>query len=243
MKTIDIKFNNDFREVFKAGQEIHIPMTLLGITYLVGTNGCGKSTLLRAIRNTNDSMESKLRSDFDGCRNTKLSSVAKGMKDGTIEVSGLDQYTHIFALDAEADSGTDVLNASSAYGFIAGGGHAAQFMSRGQTTANQLFRFVKYFEECAKKAAEAKEKFRPLVIIDEVDEGLDIRMQVKWNEILSYRFNHLLADVLVVSHNPICMLSESPRVQAFDITTGTTTTVKEYIKNLTGVTVDLNYNK
>ena len=246
MKTINIKFNKDYRSVFKAGQEIHIPIQMMGITYLVGQNGCGKSTILRAIRNTNDSMHKKLKHDFDGCRNKKLSSVMDAQRDGIIEITGLEKYTHIFAFDAEVDDCTNGLNAASAYGFVTGGGWAAQFTSRGQTAGAQFIKFIKYFNECAKKAIEGDGRFQPLVIIDEIDESLDLRMQVKWNEILADHFATWLADILVVSHNPICMLSKVSStfpVSAVDITTGTVTTVNDYIKNLTGVTIDINYNE
>lgn len=243
MGNINIKFNEDFRKVFKAGQEINIPTNLFGITYLVGPNGCGKSTILRAIRSINDSMAKKLKHDFDGCRGNKVSSVAEAVEKGIIEISGLEKYTHIFAFDAEADDCCNVLNAASAYGFITGGGHAAQFTSRGQTAGVQFVKFISYFEECAKKAENAGEKFRPLVIIDEIDEGLDIRIQVKWNSILEYRFGAQLADILVVSHNPVCMLSKAYKSIAVDITTNKQVTPQEYIENLTGVTITMTHNE
>lgn len=237
---ISIKFNENYRNNFKAGQVVEIPTPVLGIVYLTGPNGCGKSTILRAIRSQKDSRKNTLKDRFDGCRNPKIEFVEKDIKDGKLEVSGIDQFSHIFAFDAEADDPGHVLNSASAYGFVSGGAHAALRQSRGQGVLMQLYRFMEEFKAVAEKE-QSSENWRPLVIIDEIDEGLDIRMQLRWNSILVDKFRMRGATVLIVSHNPVCMLSQGLFVRTFDVTTGQLTDPHDYIKNLTGCDVNIDY--
>ena len=235
---IRVKFNEDYREVFKKDQVIEIPVPYLSITYLVGTNGCGKSTLLRAIRSQNATLEEKRLSTFDGCRNNKIEYVIKDIKAGKLEIKGTKRFSHIFAFDAEADDNTHVLNAASAYGFVAGGGQAAMKQSRGQAVMYSLYNFMEDFKKVSDKEC-SNENWRPLIIIDEVDEGLDIRMQINWNRILNNRFTFKGATILIVSHNPICMLSEGLFVNTFDVKSGRVSDPHEYIKNLTGYDITI----
>lgn len=242
MKTtnITIKFNEDYRKIFKKDQEVSIPTNPLSIIYLVGPNGCGKSTVLRSIRTVKDTLEAQRVSDFDGCRNSRISDIKRDVQAGKLEISGVDQFSHVFAFDAEADSNTDVLNAYSAGGFVAGGGFACTRMSRGQGVLIEFAKFTKRFDEIAAKHIK-DENWRPLVIIDEIDEGLDIRMQLQYNMLLTRKFCLAGATVLVVSHNPICMLSKSPLVKTFNIITGEMyENPADYIEGLTGckITID-----
>lgn len=242
MKTgITIKFNEDYRNNFKAGQTIEIPTTVLGIVYLAGPNGCGKSTILRAIRTKNDSLEKIRTSNFDGCRNPKVDYLKKDIDAGILEVIGTEQFSHIFAFDAEADNNTDVLNASTAGGFAFGGGLAALRQSRGQAVLIQLYKFMEEFKKVADQEMTSK-NWRPLVIIDEIDEGLDIRMQLRWNMILTEKFCMKGATVLVVSHNPVCMLSQGLFVETFDVVTGQSTEPQKYISDLTGCSINIDYS-
>ena len=237
---INIKFNKDYRGIFKAGQEVVIPTPALSIMYLVGPNGCGKSTLLRSIRTVKDTLEAQRLADFDGCRSTRISDIKRDVQDGQLEIAGLDQFSHVFAFDVEADSNNDVLNAYSAGGFVASGGLACSRMSRGQGVLIEFAKFYKRFAEIAAHHIK-DENWRPLVIIDEIDEGLDIRLQFKWNELLTQKFCLAGATVLVVSHNPICMMSWSPLVHAFNVATGEHyKNTHDYIENLTGykITID-----
>lgn len=242
---ITIKFNENWR-TFKKGQELTIPKNILGVTYLVGPNGCGKSSILRAIRATNDTLEKQRRSDFDDCRTTKVSDVANDLKKGIMEISGLDAYSHIYAFDAEADDCSNFANSATAAALIAGGGFAALRSSRGQTALVQFAKFMKQFQMDAEKAIKAEDTtWRPLVIIDEVDEGLDIRMQLQWNALLESKFCLYMADVLVVSHNAACMMSKHSfnEPHALDVATGEETTPSQYIKNMTGVTFSIDYSE
>lgn len=237
---ITIKFNDSYRKIFHKGQKVQIPIGPLSITYLVGPNGCGKSTLLRAIRSNNDTLEKKRLEMFDRCRNSRIEDITKDIKSGLLTVEGAEMYSHIFGFDAEVDNNSDIFNCASAYGFIASGGRAAQQLSRGQNVLIEFYKFIKDFEKVADEHIK-DENWHPLVIIDEIDEGLDIRMQLKWNKILTEKFCFKGASVLVVSHNPICMLSWAPLVKAYDVTTRTSyTNPSEYIENLTGakITID-----
>lgn len=240
---IKIKFNADWRS-FRKGQEITIPMNMLGVTYLVGPNGCGKSSILRAIRVTNDTLEEQRLSDFDRCRTIKITDVIRDLKGGAMEISGLDKYTHIYAFDAEADDCSNFANSATAEALMGGGGYYALRSSRGQTALVQFAKFMKQFQADADKAQNEDTKWRPLVIIDEVDEGLDIRMQLQWNAVLESKFCLYLADVLVVSHNAACMMSKKWLREpiAVDVITGKQTTPAQYIKDMTGVTLSLDYS-
>lgn len=238
-ESIDIKFNEDYRNAFRKDQVISIPIRPLTVTYLVGPNGCGKSTILRAIRSINDTLESNRVSDFDGCRNTRITHVARDMKSGIFEVTGAEEFSHIFAFDAEADNNTDVLNAYSAGGFVCGGGYAATRMSRGQNVLVEFSKFTRRFEEYAEKHIK-DQNWNPLIIIDEVDEGLDVRMQFNWNAVLERKFCFKGATVLIVSHNPVCMLSQGLLVKAFNIVTGELYDKPgDYIEKLTGYTITI----
>ena len=245
MNNITVKFNEDWR-AFKKGHEITIPVKTLGVTYLVGPNGCGKSSILRAIRVTNDTLEAQRKSNFDGCRTIKITDVIKDVEKGIIEVSGLNKYSHIYAFDAEADDCSNFANSATAYALVSGGGYAALRSSRGQTALVQFARFMNQFKADADKAFEKKDTtWRPLVIVDEVDEGLDIRMQLQWNALLESKFCLRMADVLIVSHNVACMMSKHlvQEPHAIDITTGKETTPSQYIKDMTGVTFSLDYSE
>lgn len=238
---IKITFNEDYRGVFKKDQTINIPTLPMHIIYLVGPNGCGKSTLLRAIRSTNDTLEKFRRDIFDGCRSPKVENVTNDIKVNKLTVTGTEKFSHIFAFDVEADDNTNGMNAASAYAFVAGGGHAALRQSRGQNVTIQFARFMREFEKVANEHMQ-DEDWHPLVIIDEVDEGLDIRMQLRWNQLITSKFCFKGATVLVVSHNPVCMLSESPLVKAFDVVEGNLMDRHDYIRNLTGCDITIDYS-
>lgn len=231
---IKIKFNKDYRKKFKENEEIIIPVKF-GITYLTGSNGSGKSTILRAIRASKDSLEDYYRDIRDGIVNRRITDIQKDINDNILEIDTSD-FSHIFCIDEEADNPTDFMNAATAYGLISGGGHQSLRQSRGESTAIQFHRFIKEFESIAniELKKENLEDFEPLVIIDEIDEGLDIRLQVKFNQILFNKFVLSGAHVLVVSHNPICMLSDTSLCQVYDIEEKKLSTPEEYIARMTG---------
>lgn len=249
---ISIKFNKDYRGVFKEGQEVKIPIEK-GITYLVGKNGSGKSTLLRAIRATQDDFHKMNIDIHDGMVSSRITYVKQDIESNILEVN-LGDFKQVFVIDAEADDPTSFENSATAYGGVAGGGLAKMRMSRGQSTIvlfNKFIkdvedRFQKFFDDALavdirdEELAKMLESWKPLVIIDEIDEGLDLRVQAHFNQILSNKFCTLGARVLVVSHNPVCMLSQG-NVKAFDVEKCQLVSPSEYIKELAGAEISITY--
>jgi predicted ATPase len=238
-KSIKVTFNKDYLR-FKAGDSYEIPTQWpLGITYVTGQNGSGKSTLLRAIRCSNDSLADINIRDFDGLVDNRLDKMTKLIKAGNVTIESEIQYTHIFSIDAQADDPQNVLLAASAGAFVGGGGFHASRMSRGEAVLVQFMKFVRRFQEARLKATELKQSFRPLVIIDEIDEGIDIRFQTLWNELILTKF---LAPVICCTHSPICMLSNcSLPVNVYDMSIKEASSASEYFARLTGVKIDMDY--
>lgn len=238
---IQIKFNKDYR-CFKAGQMVNIDLKPLSITYLVGPNGCGKSTITRMIRAVKDSLHEQNKKDHGGLTSSQLNFIKHDMVENAIEISGLDDYTHIFALDSDIDNPLNFENCATASALISGGGLAAQRSSRGQGCTMQFVKFCKKFTEIKDQCLENEQPFRPLVLIDEIDEGMDLRLQLFWNQLLENKF--FPADIICISHSPICMLSRSILpVNAYDVQHDKHTTLEAYIKDLSGAGININYDE
>jgi predicted ATPase len=178
---------------------------------IVGENGCGKSSILQALRGSVKEPDAKhlYRDEYE--------KLAKN-----IEVKH--KYKNILFYDAIKDSGTDIMNAYDASSYVSLGGFHAQKMSHGQGT---LMYIAKFFEE-------NKEKFeagKTLLVFDEIDHGLSLANQVKFqNFILNMTIKHK-CHVLIVSHNPF-FITQSVLVYDFnkrDIRNSVT-----YIKDITG---------
>lgn len=103
--------------MFHAGDSIELNLTAGVVNYMVGSNGCGKSTLLHAIRSYKDSIYELLshghKSDFARGHDLLL------YKD-KFDVDGLDQFEHVFTLDAVEDNPISFEKAASATALIDG---------------------------------------------------------------------------------------------------------------------------
>lgn len=231
--TIKIEILDDFR-CFKKGDVFEIDIERLGITYIVGNNGSGKSTLLHSFRLLSDSLEKTNKDRADGIKNTILERVKNEVLP-KIKIDGFD-YDEIYSLDSVVDDPNSLENCATAYSFVAAGGYASQRASKGQKAVFLLSRYIKdvkaQLNKLPKKDLLSKKR---LFIIDEADEGLDLRLQFKYNTILENKFcSEYLGDVIVVSHNAICMLSDSLiKPCVFDIDKKQMTKVEDYINDKT----------
>lgn len=228
-----IEIVEDFRS-FKKGDTYDIEIEQFGITYITGNNASGKSTLLQSLRVQCDTLEEVKMDRTEGVGSSTLRRIKSDVLP-KIKIEGFD-YDEVYALDAIVDDPSSFENSATAGSFWIGGGYMAQSQSKGEKSIILLGRFIKDIQKYLDKL-EIKDKYKKnrLFIIDEVDEGLDLRLQFKYNYILNNKFNNeFLGDVLVVTHNPICMLSPcATKPKVFDIDKKKMTTVEQYINDKT----------
>lgn len=230
---IKIEILEDFR-CFKKGDIFKIEINPYGITYVVGDNGSGKSTLLQALRLQGDSLKKVNEVRTDGVGNQILRNMQKDVLP-KIKINGFD-YDEVYCLDSVVDDPNSLDNSCTAWAIYAGGGLSTNKASKGEKVLFLLGRFIRDIKtEMDKLTEEERIKHKRLFIIDEVDEGLDLRLQFKYNWILGRKFcTDYFGDVLVVSHNALCMLSDSlVKPLVFDISKKKMTTINKYIKDKT----------
>lgn len=230
---IKIEILEDFR-CFKKGDTFKIEINPFGITYVVGDNGSGKSTLLQALRLQCDSLKKINNVRTDGVGSLILRNMEKDVLP-KIKIKGFD-YDEVYCLDSVVDDPNSLDNSCTAWSIYAGGGLGTGRASKGEKALFLLGRFIRDIKgEMDKLTEEERIKHKRLFIIDEVDEGLDLRLQFKFNWILERKFcTDYFGDVLVVTHNTICMLSDSSvKPLVFDIGKKKMTTINKYIKDKT----------
>jgi len=226
---------------FKEGENHVIVPEKEGILYISGRNGSGKSTLLHIMRRHLDSLKAM---------NLKIT---VGMEDPRIETASLEpikmegfEYDEAFYLDSVTDDPINMYNSASASGFLQGGGMESQRHSRGENSIVMLDRFrtkiTKYLTDKYGSVEEWKKTGkRGLIVLDEIDEGLDIPMQFGFNVIIETVFiNEFGCDVICVSHNAICMKSvcDCP-VHVYDMFGRSKMIVDEYITLVTGRYIEI----
>lgn len=243
---LTFKFKQDYRK-FKKDEEIQIPVQKFGITYIGGKNGSGKSTLLHMIRNTKDSLEEVNNHDWDGIGSTRLEQVKVKMPD-VVEISGVEAYDEVFCFDSVVDDPNSSTGAgASAFSFVQNGGYQMQVISRGQSSAMLFIKFKEKVKRYLDKKYQNPEEFlkkKMLVILDEVDEGLDIAMQAKWNHILLMHFIlEFGCDVICVSHNPFCILSPGMKTRIYDLDSRSVKETGDYIEDICGLRVTVEETK
>lgn len=231
----NIKFTilEDFR-TFKKGETFEIEVNPIGITYVVGKNGSGKSTILQILRALKDSLYKVNKERADGMTLESIETIKRNVL-SKVKVEGFD-YDEVYCLDSVIDDPSSLTNSCTAYSFAIGGGMMLQKASKGEKSVYLINRFRKDVEKAIGDLESIDTKrIKRLFIIDEIDEGLDLKLQLLYNRILEGNFNlKYFGDVMVVSHNILCTLSDcylKPKV--FNLDTRQMTTAEEYIKEKT----------
>ena len=226
--------------MFHAGDSIELNLTSGVVNYMVGPNGCGKSTLLHVIRAYKDSIHESLSPDrkMDFARGHDLL-LYKGMFD----VEGLDQFEHVFTLDAVEDNPVSFEKAATATALIDGGGYWFMRHSRGEGSKMLISRFISGLQKLTGVSIDKVTKkptnipdAKSLIIIDEMDEGLDLSSQFTFHRLLSNLCTIFNATVLCVCHNPTCILfDEFGETQlVFDMSDRSYKSIDKYISEQTG---------
>ena len=226
IETLKLKITAKVDErMFHAGDSIELNLTAGVVNYMVGSNGCGKSTLLHAIRSYKDSIYDLL------------------LYKDKFDVDGLDQFEHVFTLDAVEDNPVSFEKAASATALIDGGGYWFMRRSRGEGSKMLLSRFISNMQKItgasidneAKKPANIP-KTRSLIIIDEMDEGLDMESQSTFPRLLFNLCVAFNATVLCVCHNPTCILFDKIGTinPVFDMSDRTYKGIHQYINEQSG---------
>ena len=219
--------------------EFTLPVRLGDVNYIMGSNGSGKSTILQTIRANKDSLFETNKRELDGMTSTNI----EGLKYAPIDISGVDDYfTHVFALDAIEDDPCNFINSATAFGFINGGGLSATNQSKGQKSKQMIGGlFVKIqnhlgFTIKDYKDGKTIENVSPLVLLDEVDEGMDLSTLFEYNHLLNNLCKVFNATVVCVTHNPFVCYGHplSGECPVFDMNGFKETTIGKYIKEKTG---------
>jgi predicted ATPase len=231
----NIKFTilEDFR-TFKKGETFEIEVNPIGITYVVGKNGSGKSTILQILRGLKDSLYKVNKERANGMTLESIETIKRNVLP-KVKVDGFD-YDEVYCLDSVVDDPSSLINSCTATSFILGGGMMLQKASKGEKSIYLINRFRKDIEKSIGGIEYIDvENTKRLFIIDEIDEGLDLKLQLLYNRILEVNFNlKYFGDVLVVSHNILCTLSDcSLKPKIFNLDTRQMTTAEEYIKEKT----------
>ena len=241
IETLKLKITAKVDErMFRAGDSIELNLTAGVVNYMVGSNGCGKSTLLHAIRSHKDSI-------YESLSQGRKSDFARGhdllLYKDKFDVEGLDQFEHVFTLDAVEDNPVSFEKAASATALIDGGGYWFMRRSRGEGSKMLLSRFISNMQKITgasidhetKKPANIP-KTRSLIIIDEMDEGLDMESQSTFPRLLFNLCVAFNATVLCVCHNPTCILFDRIGTinPVFDMTDRTCKNISQYINEQSG---------
>lgn len=233
MNKLTIKAKNNER-VYKKGDTVELNIEP-GVNYIVGPNGCGKSTLLHAVRAYKDSI-------YENMSPTDRVEIARNLDlqlyQNVFDVKGLDIYSNVFCLDAHVDNPVSFMNAGSATSFIHSGGMTYNRISRGEGSKMMLSKFINDMQNLMKvnprdKSTWPSEDNRSLIIMDELDEGLDLKCQMTFHRMLSNISKVFNADVICVCHNPICILADTIS-NVYDMGTREYKSIHTYIKEQTG---------
>ena len=245
--TIHIKKED---KCFKKGTKLSLDLVPGDVNFIVGPNGSGKTTIIHYIRAIHHDLSDINRELHDGMSNQEDRLYSKEIGE-LYEVTGLDEYSGVFVLDAIDDDPTSFMNASSAHALIAGGGLKAGRLSKGEKSWDMIGRFLDKISKVTGFSPEDyrsghKYKKHPLIIVDEADEGLDLRTQRKYYTLLRNIATVWNATVICVCHNVMAMgiIAGAEGKNAldfpvYDISTNSTKSFNEYIKEQAGVEIDI----
>lgn len=236
--TLKITPRSDER-VFKKGVPVELKITPGMVNYIVGPNGSGKSTLLHAIRAHKDTVyeTTPLEKRLDFARGNDMH-----LYKGVFDIEGLENFEYVFVLDAVEDNPTSFMRASSATALLDGGGYALMHHSRGEGSKMMISRLITDLKRVTgadidkeTKKAVNRPKTRSLVIIDEMDEGLDLYSQSTFCILLNNICRVFNATVLCVCHNPLCILYDTLGYlyPVFDMSDMSYKNITEYIEEQT----------
>ena len=227
-----IEITKDFR-CFKEGTVYNLDFQPGEITFIVGPNGCGKSTLMFALRCYKDTLKDLNNKRTEGMRELSLMTHFLDTKAHT-KIEGYD-FELAFHKDTVVDNPTSFMNAATAYGLISGGGLANQTKSCGQGQLNQMLRFwTDVVQACGPKSDE-----RILIVMDELDDGLDLRSQVRMAFIMNKMLleNYPNASIVVVTHSIVTAMgaSQFPEIKSrvFDVKRNQYTTASKFFTDET----------
>lgn len=240
--TINTKFHVKVDGKFRCfnDSEFDIPIRLGDVNYIVGPNGSGKSTILQTIRAYKDSLYEINKKELDGMTSQNI----KLLKGSPMSITGIDdKFTHVFALDSIEDDPCNFINSATAFGFINGGGLAATNSSKGQKSQHMLgglftkMQNVLNFTIDDHKNHKLLTESASLILIDEIDEGLDLENLFKFDHLLRNLCKVFNGTVLCVTHNPLVCYGNELRgdYPVFDIESHNEVTISDYIKNKTGI--------
>lgn len=243
---LDVKLKVVVSEKFRCFDacEFDIPIRKGEVNYIIGDNGCGKTTILQRIRSEKDSLEKANKKIFDGMYSINI----QMMKFEPIEVTGINEnFTHVFAIDSVEDDPSSFINSATDASFIFGGGMNAQHISKGEKAKKMMGSFLyKIQNELGygiekHKNGETLTDVSPLVIVDEIDEGMDFSNIMKFDHMLNNICQVFNATVLCVTHNPFVLLvgNKGNGCPLFDMVKKKQTTIKEYVESKTGISIDV----
>ena len=242
MENITITINTKNR-CFNEGEVVSINLEPNKVNYIVGPNGCGKTTLLHYIRATKNSLHDINMKSFDGMEPND-DHIYKNSSAFTIE--GLDQFDAVYVLDSVDDDPTSFINSASATGFIDGGGWHSMSLSKGQKAKHMIGRFLDKMEKHSgfsikHHKAGMRLAGHPLIVVDEVDEGMDLASQVTFHKLINNIGRVWNATVICVCHNVMAMVSNGNlNTQVYDLSTKSNKSIHDYIKEQTGLSISVN---
>lgn len=223
--------------VFKKGDVITFNLIKGSVNYLVGPNGSGKSTILHAIRAYKDSVFENL--DWNLCMETSRGLDINTYK-GVFDIEGLENFKWVFSLDAVEDNPLHFMKAATATALISGGGLTLSNKSRGEGTKFLFSRLINsMIKITGASLSNGKITNTPeehsLIIIDEMDEGFDLKSQSTYHRLLNNLCNVFNATIICVCHNPLCILYDPIGVlrPLLDMTDRKIKVISEYIEQQT----------
>lgn len=214
---ITFTFNKDVR-CYKEGTKATLVVGGKSVVWVVGGNLSGKSTLLQLMRSRKDSM---------GSEYNMMSSVLNKLKSEDVDIDGLDAYDNVFYLDSVIDDPMSYENSASADLFLEGGGYYMQKQSKGQKALSMLNKFLSQIDKVRSENG-ADTQTKTLIVLDEVDEGLDVGKQSKFIKLLDAMVKKYNADLVVVCHSilPIVM---SDNHEVWSVEYGCPMSLEEYL--------------